>query len=449
MTLITKNVGFGKAIHDGVTPPSNIKQLWYNENVGEFIHYYYNTNSSSWVPLIGSTSGSGVIKEKIAVRVVSTGQESAHTYNNGSKTITVNAAEGPIIIDGVELDLNDRILWGGDGEGAVKNGIYIVSEVGDVSTPWVLTRAGDSDSNLEFLSGEITPSTEGVLNGGISWILTTDASVSLGTSLLKYTPFSIFYKRENQTTVTVGGLPAGSIPPATLQGVLDKILYPYLQPTFSAFSISGQAANLELGQEINGGSDPVTFLWSTTNNGNIETNSVDIIDVTDGNVTIGSNLANDGSQAIAIGEISNDAPGEIYQFKIQAEDTEENFFERLLTYTWLPRRCFFLSVTDYISPSGNDATISTLVNGLTVNTQYELSATRQMTKSFSPTAHYIYFVWDNSLGGDETIFIANNFPTTSWVYKTFTYTNSFGIVRTFKIFRSLNILSTNFNVEVL
>ena len=51
MTLVTTNLGLVRAIQSGTTAPSNIKMLWYNENVGENRLYYYDTAISTWVPL--------------------------------------------------------------------------------------------------------------------------------------------------------------------------------------------------------------------------------------------------------------------------------------------------------------------------------------------------------------------------------------------------------------
>jgi hypothetical protein len=42
----TVNLGLVKAIHSGVIAPSNIKMIWYDENIGK--HKYYDTLSSSW-----------------------------------------------------------------------------------------------------------------------------------------------------------------------------------------------------------------------------------------------------------------------------------------------------------------------------------------------------------------------------------------------------------------
>lgn len=54
----TKNYGLIKAIHVGTTAPLNTKILWYDDNVGQKIHKYYDVVGASWVPFGG---GSGTV----------------------------------------------------------------------------------------------------------------------------------------------------------------------------------------------------------------------------------------------------------------------------------------------------------------------------------------------------------------------------------------------------
>ena len=46
-----ENLGWVKSIFEGLNPPSNTKMLWFNTNVGENRHYYYNQSISYWTPL--------------------------------------------------------------------------------------------------------------------------------------------------------------------------------------------------------------------------------------------------------------------------------------------------------------------------------------------------------------------------------------------------------------
>ena len=71
------------------------------------------------------------------------------TYDNGvsgvGATLTNSGAQAALVIDGVTLSLNDRVLVYTQ-TNQTENGIYYVSDVGSVSTNWELTRATDADT---------------------------------------------------------------------------------------------------------------------------------------------------------------------------------------------------------------------------------------------------------------------------------------------------------------
>ena len=71
------------------------------------------------------------------------------TYNNGvsgvGATLTNAGTQAALVIDGVTLSLNDRVLVYTQ-TNATENGIYYVSDVGSISTNWELTRATDADT---------------------------------------------------------------------------------------------------------------------------------------------------------------------------------------------------------------------------------------------------------------------------------------------------------------
>lgn len=82
------------------------------------------------------------------VRVETTGNLTA-TYNNGASgvgaTLTNSGAQAALVIDGVTVNVNDRVLVYLQ-TNQTQNGIYVVSDIGSDSTNWVLTRAADADS---------------------------------------------------------------------------------------------------------------------------------------------------------------------------------------------------------------------------------------------------------------------------------------------------------------
>lgn len=54
--ITTKNLGFIKAIHKGVNPPLNTAIIWYDDNIGQKIHKYYDVTLAVWVPFAAGTT---------------------------------------------------------------------------------------------------------------------------------------------------------------------------------------------------------------------------------------------------------------------------------------------------------------------------------------------------------------------------------------------------------
>jgi hypothetical protein len=87
------------------------------------------------------------------------------------------------VVDGVTLVTGDRILIKNQGT-ASENGIYVVAASG------APTRATDADSNTEVTPGMFTFVEEGTVNADSGWVLTTNGSITLGTTSLAFAQFS-------------------------------------------------------------------------------------------------------------------------------------------------------------------------------------------------------------------------------------------------------------------
>ncbi len=110
-------------------------------------------------------------------------------YTRSGNVLTANANGALAAVDGVTLGLNDRVLVKNGAAGA-DNGIYFVSQVGDVGTPWTLTRTVDADTSAEVTSGLFVFVEEGTTNSDTGWILTTNNPITLNTTALTFTQFS-------------------------------------------------------------------------------------------------------------------------------------------------------------------------------------------------------------------------------------------------------------------
>lgn len=96
-------------------------------------------------------------------------------------------------IDGVtDLVVTDRVLVRGPGATSdVHNGMYEVTQVGDGSSGWVLTRTADFDGVGEVKQGTYSLITEGTVYQGSSWTVATSGVITVDTTAITFTQFTI------------------------------------------------------------------------------------------------------------------------------------------------------------------------------------------------------------------------------------------------------------------
>lgn len=143
---------------------------------------------------------SGLTDPKDSVKVATTGALPAATYDNGvdgvGATLTGNANGALPSIDGVGLAVGDRILVK-DQVAGLENGIYVVTQLGDAGTPFILTRSEDANiGSADKAQGDDVVSqgmfclaAQGTANGGLGYILTTPDPISLGATSLSFAQF--------------------------------------------------------------------------------------------------------------------------------------------------------------------------------------------------------------------------------------------------------------------
>jgi hypothetical protein len=109
----------------------------------------------------------------------------AGTYDGSAKTLTASA-DAALAVDTVDLDAGDRVLLYGQTD-AKQNGIYVVTDPGGPSDPWVLTRAGDFDETADVYSAVKVSVSEGASSHDSTFILVTDDPITLDTTDLLWT----------------------------------------------------------------------------------------------------------------------------------------------------------------------------------------------------------------------------------------------------------------------
>lgn len=146
---------------------------------------------------------------KASVAYASTSALPANTYNNGTSgvgaTLTGNS-NGPLIIDGVTIligQVGERVLVAGESAPA-NNGWYTITQQGVVAlSPYILTRATDSDQATEIGPGYLTSVTApngfspGSANNGKVFISIAPDPFVVGTSSLTFSAVGGVYMAGN------------------------------------------------------------------------------------------------------------------------------------------------------------------------------------------------------------------------------------------------------------
>jgi hypothetical protein len=89
---------------------------------------------------------------------------------------------GTQTVDGIALSVGDRVLVKNQGTGS-QNGLYTVAE-----ESWV--RTTDADTSAEVTPGLFVFVEQGTSNADSGWVLTTDGTITLGTTALTFVQFS-------------------------------------------------------------------------------------------------------------------------------------------------------------------------------------------------------------------------------------------------------------------
>lgn len=104
------------------------------------------------------------------------------------KTLTADA-NGALTVDGVVVATSDRILVKNESTTS-DNGIYTVTDTGDGSNPYILTRATDADNDVEVTAGLAVFIEEGTINDNRGYTLITNDPITVDTTGQVYTQFT-------------------------------------------------------------------------------------------------------------------------------------------------------------------------------------------------------------------------------------------------------------------
>jgi hypothetical protein len=186
------------------------------------------------------------LTQKPTARAATTGALPANTYANGSSgvgaTLTGNSNGALAAQDGVTLGANDILLVLNEAA-AAHNGLYTLTQVGDGSHPYILTRHVDMDQSAEFTGAFVPVDNEGTTNKNTIWLNNFTSGLVVGTTAVTFTALTSAGYTAGQGISIAGSVI--SVSPPNVQAVASAST---VTPTFSndLVEITAQAAALTL-----------------------------------------------------------------------------------------------------------------------------------------------------------------------------------------------------------
>ena len=235
----------------------------------------------------------------------------------------------------------------------------------------------------------------------------------------------IQYTNSTPMPPAVGGAKTGTTFNKTpINDVLDMLLYPYQNPSFSAFNIDGQpSGNFELGYTYPAGNK--LFTWSNSNPGNLKENSITL--------NSESGLPNTGSKVQLVPELTKNVAG-AHIFTIKAKNTNDVEFSRTITLSWLMKRYWGASSSEELT----DAEILAF--------SQELSTNKNKSLKYDCTGgKYFYFAYPSSFGNADNITV-ESMAWNGYVLVKRNVVNIHGISIPMNIYRSMELLNGQVNV---
>lgn len=116
------------------------------------------------------------------------------TYNNGTSgvgaTLTNAGTQAALVLDGVTLSVADRVLIYTQAD-QTQNGVYTVTNVGSVSTNWVMTRSTDTNtyapsSPTALGAGDAFFVSQGATGAGELYVCNTTGTITFGTTNITF-----------------------------------------------------------------------------------------------------------------------------------------------------------------------------------------------------------------------------------------------------------------------
>ena len=148
--------------------------------------------------VVGSTTNTFQLSATEGGSAISLSDTGSGTIQVAHTLYLTAGNNGAVTIDGVTLNVNDRVLMQHQTNG-YENGIYAVSATGSATAPAILTRAFDFNASAEMSSGSFTFVQEGSSNAGIAFVqITVDPIIDVDD--IVFTQFSVSNLQDGMVT---------------------------------------------------------------------------------------------------------------------------------------------------------------------------------------------------------------------------------------------------------
>ena len=171
-------------------------------------------------------------------------------------TLTNAGTQAALVLSTITLVANDRVLISGQ-TNQWENGIYTVTNIGSVSTNWVLTRSTDANKygsqDPNYLGGgDYFFINEGTPGASESYVLSNTAEIIFGTTAITFTKFSAAPTLSGTAPITVtgqvislsGAVPATNGGTGTTTVTTGDLLYGSASNTWSKLLLGGAYKSL-------------------------------------------------------------------------------------------------------------------------------------------------------------------------------------------------------------
>lgn len=301
---VTDIVGNNTVVFSTTASLNTNDQLWFANSfdgiVGNTAYFVVSTPNTSAAVLSRAYSGAPVSNLSANTSLT----ESVRVNSGQGATLTNAGANAALIIDGVTVTTNDRVLIYNQ-TNAYENGVYDVTVPGDAGNAWVLTRSSDMDTYIPeditgMDAGDYFFVQQGSTGAGESYVMTSPIGpLVIGYDNLVFTQFSAsqVYSAANGIALT-GTVFTANVDNDTTAIVSGNIVVkasanlttPNIgAATGTSLSVTGNV----VGGNIDAGSG-VIVTTGNVNGGNVNTA---IVSAT-GNIT-GANIATAGTANVA------------------------------------------------------------------------------------------------------------------------------------------------------